>query len=98
MSRTFILITCLLINITKEVLLFLFDHSSHVIYGFLVAQLVKKPSAMQIWVLSLFGSGRSPGEGNYNPFQYSYLENSTDRRAWQATVHEEAKSWTQLCD
>ena len=33
------------------------------------------------------GSGRSPGVGNGNPFQYSGLENSVDRRAWQATVH-----------
>ena len=32
--------------------------------------------------------GRSPGEGNGNPLQYSCLENSTDRGAWQATVHE----------
>ena len=31
--------------------------------------------------------GRSPGEGNGNPLQYSCLENSTDRRAWWATVH-----------
>ena len=37
--------------------------------------------------------GRSPGEGNGNPLQYSYLENSMDRRAWQATVHGVAKSW-----
>ena len=28
------------------------------------------------------GSGRSPGVGNGNPFQYSYLENSMDRGAW----------------
>ena len=33
------------------------------------------------------GSGRSPGVGNGNPFQYSCLENSLDRRAWWATVH-----------
>ena len=32
-------------------------------------------------------SGRSPGEGDGNPLQYSYLENSTDRGAWWATVH-----------
>ena len=32
-------------------------------------------------------SGRSPGEGNANPLQYSCLENSMDRGAWQATVH-----------
>ena len=31
--------------------------------------------------------GRSPGEGNGNPLQYSCLENPTDRGAWQATVH-----------
>ena len=33
------------------------------------------------------GLGRSPGEGNGNPLQYSCLENSMDRGAWQATVH-----------
>ena len=32
-------------------------------------------------------SGGSPGEGNGYPFQYSCLENSVDRRAWQATIH-----------
>ena len=31
--------------------------------------------------------GRSPGEGNDNPLQYSYLENPMDRGTWQATVH-----------
>ena len=36
---------------------------------------------------SIRGSGRSPGEGNGYPLQYSYLENSMDRGAWQATVH-----------
>ena len=36
---------------------------------------------------SILGSGRSPGEGNGNPLQYSCLENSMDRGAWQATVH-----------
>ena len=42
------------------------------------------------------GSGRSPGEGNGNPLQYSCLENSMDRGAWGATVHGAAKSWTRL--
>ena len=36
---------------------------------------------------SVRGSGRSPGEGNGNPLQYSCLENAMDRGAWQATVH-----------
>ena len=44
------------------------------------------------------GSGRSPGEGNSNPLQYSFLENSTDRGGWWATVHGVTKSWTQLGD
>ena len=42
--------------------------------------------------------GRSPGEGNGNPFQYSYLENPRDRGAWWSTVHGIAKIWTQLSD
>ena len=37
-------------------------------------------------------SGRSPRVGNGNPLQYSYLENSMDREAWQAIVHEVAES------
>ena len=36
---------------------------------------------------SIPGSGRSPGEGNGNPLQYSCLENPMDRGAWQTTVH-----------
>ena len=36
---------------------------------------------------SIPGLGRFPGIGNGNPLQYSCLENSTDRRAWWATVH-----------
>ena len=42
------------------------------------------------------GSGRSPGGGNGNPLQYSCLENSTNRGAWQAAVHGVTKSWAQL--
>ena len=38
------------------------------------------------------GLGRSPGEGTDNPLQYSRLENSMDRGAWQATVHSVAQS------
>ena len=43
-------------------------------------------------------SGRSPGERNGNPFQYSCLENLMDRGAWWATVHRVAKSWMWLSD
>ena len=42
------------------------------------------------------GSGRSSGEGNGNPLQYSCLENSMNRGAWQAIVHGVAKSQTRL--
>ena len=45
---------------------------------------------------SIPGSGRSPGEGNGYPLQYSCLEDPTDRGAWQATVHRVTKSWTWL--
>ena len=43
-------------------------------------------------------SGRSPGEGNDNPLQYSCLENPMDQGAWWATVHGVAKNRTQLSD
>ena len=45
---------------------------------------------------SLLELGRSPGEGNGNPLQYSCLENPTDRGAWGSTVHGIAQSQTQL--
>ena len=45
---------------------------------------------------SIFGSGRSSGEGKGNPLQYSRLENFMDRGAWRATVHGVTKSWTRL--
>ena len=47
---------------------------------------------------SIPGLGRSPEEGHGNPLQYSCLENSMDRGAWQAIVHGVAKSWTRLSD
>jgi len=45
---------------------------------------------------SIPGLGRSPGEGNGNPLQYSFLENPMDRGAWWATVDGVTKSWTRL--
>ena len=44
------------------------------------------------------GSGRSPGEGNGNLLQYSFLENPMNRGAWWATVHGVTKSQTCLSD
>ena len=43
---------------------------------------------------SIPGSGRSPGEGNGNPLQYSCLRNPTDREAWKSTVHAVTKNQT----
>ena len=47
---------------------------------------------------SIPGSGRRTGEGEGYPLQYSCVENSMDRGAWRAPVHEVAKSWIQLSD
>ena len=54
---------------------------------YLVAQLVKNPPASAGDPASIAGWGRSPGEGNGNPLQYSCLENPMDRGDWQASVH-----------
>ena len=62
-----------------------------------VALVVKNPPAnagVARNVGSIPGLRRSPGEGNGNPLQYSFLENSMDRGAWQATVHGVAKRRT----
>ena len=47
---------------------------------------------------SILGLGRSPGERNSYPLQYSCLESSMDRGAWQARVHGVAKGPIRLCD
>ena len=47
---------------------------------------------------SVPGLGRSPRERNGNPLQYSYLENSMNRGAWQAPVHGLSKSQARLMD
>ena len=54
-----------------------------------------KESACNAGDLGLIpGSGSYRGEGNGNPLQYSCLENSMDRGARWATIHEVSKSWT----
>ena len=47
---------------------------------------------------SIPGLGRYPGEGNGNPLQYSFLENSMDREAWWATVHGVCSSKSQMTE
>ena len=60
----------------------------------LLDQLVKNLPAMQETQVQSLGWGRSPGEGNDNPLQYSCLGNPMDGGAWQTTVRGVAKSWT----
>ena len=60
----------------------------------LVAQMVKESACNAGDPGLITGTGRSPGERNGNPLQYSSLENSMDRGAWWATVHRVAKSRT----
>ena len=62
-----------------------------------MAQLVKDLPAMRE-TRDQSESGRSPGEENGNPLQFSCLENSMDRGAWWATVYGVTKSQTQLND
>ena len=60
----------------------------------LVAQAVKKLPEITGDPGSIPGLGRSAGQGDGNPLQYSCLENSMDRGAWWATVHDVTKSQT----
>ena len=62
--------------------------------GFPGGSVVKNPSANAGDAGLIPGLGRSPGERNGNPVQYSCLENPIDRGAWQTTVLGVAKSWT----
>ena len=65
----------------------------------LVIQMVKNLSAGDIDVVGFIpGSRRSPGEGNDYSLQYSCLENSMDRGAWQAIIHGVERSQTHLSD
>ena len=64
--------------------------------GFPGGLAVKNPPANARDMGSIPGSGRSPGEGNGNPLQYSCLKNAMDREAWWPTVHGVEKSRTQL--
>ena len=67
-----------------------------IIKGFPGGPVVKNPPANAGDSGSIPGWGRSPGEGNGNPLQYSCLGNPMDRRDWGATVIGSQKSWTQL--
>ena len=57
------------------------------ILGFPRSSVGKESACNEGDLASIPGSGRSPGEGNGNPLQFSCLENPMDRGAWRATVH-----------
>ena len=61
-----------------------------------VAQMVKNLPANSGDASLIPGSGRSSGEGNGTPLQYSCLENPMDRGAWWAIVHGVSQSWIRL--
>ena len=62
--------------------------------GFPGSSVVKNLPADAGYTGLIPGSGRSPGEGNGNPLQYSCLGDPMDRGVWWATVHGVAKGWT----
>ena len=69
-------------------------HYNSVTSHALVTQMVKNLPSVRLDLIR--GFGRFPGGGLGNPFQYSCLENPTDRGTWQATVHGVAKSQTRV--
>ena len=64
--------------------------------GFPRASIVKNPPGNAGDAGSIPGSGRSPGGGNSNPFQYPCLENPMNRGIWQTVVHSVTKSRIRL--
>ena len=86
-------------NLCCQEMVSLFSNKLFLIRASLVAQMVKNlpANAGDTGNEGLIpGLGKSPGEGNGNPLQYSCLENPMDRGAWQATVHGVKKSRTRL--
>ena len=60
--------------------------------------MVKNPPAKARDAGSIPGLGRSPGEGNGNPFRYSCLRNLMDRETWRVTVYDSQKNPTRLSE
>ena len=88
-SEAFSPTTQLKISLSLETLLpfLIFFHNSNHHAGFPGDLVVKNPPANAGDLGLISGSGRSPGEENGHPLQYSSLGNPTDRGAWWATVH-----------
>ena len=70
--------------------------TGNVSWGFPGGSLVKNPPSNAGDIDSIPGLGRSPGEEDGTPLEYSCLENPMDRGAWCVTVHGVAKSQTRL--
>ena len=70
------------------------DKIEECIIWLLLWWLSSQESACSAGDVGSVGLGRSPGEGNGNPLQYSCLGNPMDERAWQAAVHGVTKSHT----
>ena len=81
-------------NLVKSLILYLKQNRASV--GFPGGSDGKESTCKAGDPCSIPGSTKSPGEGNGYPLQYSCLESSMDRGAWQATVHVVAKSQTRL--
>ena len=72
---------------TKTIPTQIFNHGTMCVTGFPCSSVGKESACNTGDPASIPGLGRSPGEGNGYPLQYSCLENAMDRGAWQATVH-----------
>ena len=70
---------------------YLFESANVDSFGFFGGLVVKSLPTSAEEADSIPGSGRSPGERNGNPLQYSCLGNPMDRGAWRAIVYEVAK-------
>ena len=82
-------------HIASPVLIVIVFAGSHTMIGFPGGSVVNNPPANTgdaRYVCLISGSRRSPGIGNGNPLQYSWLEKPIDRGAWWATVYGVAES------
>ena len=80
-------------NIYVCIYIYIYTHTYTYTYGFPGGSDSNESACNARDPVLIPGSGRSPGEGNSKPFQYSCLENSMERGAWWATGHGVTKSW-----
>ena len=73
-------------------IIYIKKENSNLSWNIIFGSLIRNPVVNAGDMGSIIGSGRSPGEGNGNPLQYSCLGNVMDREAWQGTVYGVAES------